>query len=172
MRKFILAGIIIFAIGFAVYAYFGGISKATVTKTTSKTTYVAGRYYQGPMKGNELGEYYKQTAELVKEKKLVGDFGGIYYNNPEKDTDTIKAFIGVVVKDPKVALPAGYEIRTFEGDQEVLQSFVKAHYMVAPNKLYPALFEYATKNNLKLQTLYLERFAANDSAFVQAPLKK
>ncbi|MDX5348862.1 MAG: GyrI-like domain-containing protein, partial [Hymenobacteraceae bacterium] len=138
--------------------------------TTASTAHVVGKYYVGSVKDESFGKLFQHAAELVEQNKLQGQLGGIYYNNPEEDNDTIKAFVGVVVASPDVTPPVGYELRTVEGGQKVLQAEVNAHYMLAPNKLYPAIFEYAEKNNLKLKTLYLERYPTSRHAIVQVPV--
>lgn len=171
-RKFISIIIIVLAIGFGFYAYLGGFNSVQVILTTSKPVFVAGRYFAGGMKDKALGNYFQQSAKLLEEKKLTGHLGNIYYNNPEEAHDSIQAFIGIIVSDSLVKLPEGYELRKWLGNQPVLQATVKAHFFLAPNKLYSSLFDYAKKNKLNLKKQYLEEFPEKRYGRVQALLAK
>ncbi|MDQ4138924.1 MAG: GyrI-like domain-containing protein, partial [Bacteroidota bacterium] len=106
--------------GFSIYAYLGGFSRVQVIRTTSKPVFIAGRYFEGSMKDKTLGIYFQETAKLLKEKKIPGYLGNIYYNNPEDAHDSIRALIGVVVPDSSVKLPEGYELRQWPGSQPVV----------------------------------------------------
>ncbi len=171
-RKFLLIIFIITAFGIGLYAYLGGFKTATVTKTKSDTVIIAGKYYEGPLNGEELGVLFREAAQLIENKKINGTLANIYYNNPEADQDSIKAFIGIRVTDSaSVALPAGYILRRFAGGQPVLQSTVNAHYIVSPNKVYPALFDYLKEHKLKTEPPYLELFPDKNSILVQVKLK-
>ena len=48
----------------------------------------------------------------------------IYYNSPEKQTDSIKAFIGIMITDEAVPLPAGYQLQRLPGGRKVVQASV------------------------------------------------
>lgn len=158
--------------GLAIYAYLGGFNAVQVTKTTSETVYVAGQYFAGTMNDKQLGSLFQRAAKLLEEKKMNGHLGNIYYNNPEDNNDSIQAFVGVVVRDSLVKLPANYELRQWPGGQPVLQATVKAHFFLAPNKLYQSLFDYAKDNQLKLSKRYLEEFPEDHYGRVQAQLEE
>ncbi len=161
---------LVLSIGFGIYAYLGGFSSVQVTKTTSDRVYVAGRYFAGNMKDKQFGTLFQEAAKLLEDKKITGHLGNIYYNNPEETQDSIYAFIGVVVRDSLIQLPANYKIRQWPGGEPVLQATVKAHFFLAPGKLYQSLFDYAKSNQLKLRKRYLEEFPEDRYSRVQAQL--
>jgi hypothetical protein len=161
----------VLSIGFGIYTYLGGFSPVQVSKTTSDPVYVAGRYFAGNMKDKRFGGLFQEAAKLLEDKKIAGHLGNIYYNNPEEAHDSIYAFIGVVVRDSLVKLPANYQLRQWLGGEPVLQATVKAHFFLAPNKLYQSLFDYAKDNQLKLRKRYLEEFPEDRYSRVQAQLE-
>lgn len=156
---------------FGLYAYLGGFNEPTVRVTTSDTHFIAGQYFTGPLADKQLGELFRSAAENLDAKKLQGTLANIYYNNPEQEKDSIKAFIGVKITDTTATLPAGYELRKVAGGKKVVQATINAHYMLSPKKLYPALFDYLKKNKLQTQTTYLEIFPSHQRALIQTELK-
>lgn len=154
------------------YTYIGGFTAPDVTATTSKTMYIAGQPFQGSIEAEALGEAFKKVGEIVADSVLRGVPGNIYYNNPEGSGDSLTAFIGVVVPDKNVTLPDGYELRTVEGGRKVLRAEVNASYMVAPSKLYGALFDHAEQNNIKLEEFYVEWFPEENKGVVEVPIKQ
>ncbi|RDC61584.1 hypothetical protein [Adhaeribacter pallidiroseus] len=167
-KKFLLIIFLILAIGFGVYGYLGGFNQVQVIRTTSKPVFVAGKYFAGNMQDKALGTYFQEAAKLVEDKKVAGYLGNIYYNNPEEAHDSIQAFIGIVVPDSTVQLPAGYELRQWPGSQPVVQASINAHFFIAPNKLYSSLFDYANNNKVNLKKRYLEEFPDKRYGRVQA----
>jgi hypothetical protein len=169
-KKFLLVILGLMAVAFGYYGYLGGFDKPQISITTSSARYVAGQYFEGPADSKEFGEYFKKAGKLQESKTLPGSLANIYYNNPETQGDTIKAFIGILVPDTSVALPAGYEWRVWKGGSKVVRVSTRAHYLLAPNKLYPALFDYLKENKLKAGSQYLELFPQKDQALVEAVL--
>jgi hypothetical protein len=157
-KKFFLAIFLIIILAAGGYGYLGGFNKPEIKKVVTSEIYLAGKPYYGSVKSEAFGNLFQEAGKLVEEKKLTGDLGGVYYNDPEKQSDTIKAFIGVIVPSPSVKLPAGYQIRTLAAGKPALQGDIDAHIMLAPNKIYPTLFHYAKENKLTLQDLYIERY--------------
>ena len=173
MKKVIFALLALFILGaLVVYALQGGFSKVEVTRQTSQIRYVAGQYYEGPVRSKEFSELFEKAGRVVADKQLAGNPGGIYYNNPAEAKGQIKAFVGVVIKDPNAKLPAGYEVRTLQPGKPVLQATVNAHQSMIPGKAYPALFDYAEKNNLTLQQLYVEEYPSEKQGTIEVYLKQ
>jgi hypothetical protein len=171
-KKFVLVMAVLAIIVMAFYAYLGGFSTAAVKESTSETIYVAGQHFKGTAKDPKMGAAFQRAAEVLEKKELKGVLGNIYYNNPDEKGDSIDAFIGVMVPDTAVALPQGYELRAVQGGRKVLHGEVNAHYMLAPNKLYEAIFDHAKKRNLKLETLYVEWFPEDHKGIVEVPVKE
>jgi len=169
-KKFLLIILLILTIGFGFYGYLGGFNQVQVISTTSKPVFVAGKFFAGNMQDKALGSYFQEAAKLLEDKKVAGYLGNIYYNNPEEAHDSIQAFIGIVVPDSSVQLPAGYELRRWPGSRPVVQASINAHFFIAPNKLYSSLFDYAKKNKLDLKKQYLEEFPDKRYGRVQAQL--
>ena len=164
-----MAAVLIVVAG-AVYYFQGGFNQAQVTKTLSTEITLAGKYYEGPARSAEFSQLFREAGQLVESGKLKGTLGGMYYNNPDQDKGTVKAFVGVVLQNPGVALPAALELRKWPANQPVLEAKVNAHYSLIPNKAYKALFDYAEKNNLKPKELYFEEYTSKNSGTVQVML--
>lgn len=171
-KRFLIYMAVVAAIAIGIYAYVGGFAQVKVAQTTSKQLFIAGRYFEGPTDAEELGSLYQQVGQLVEKKQLVGELAGIYYNNPKKETKTVKAFIGIAIPDTTVTLPTGFQVRVVPAGEPILEGQVAASLMVAPKKLYNALFDYAEEHHLKLREFYVERYPSQDSGIVQVGLQQ
>jgi hypothetical protein len=169
-RKFLVVVLGGLLIGFSLYAFLGGFSRIRISLVTAEPMYLVGQYYEGPTQGEAFNEVFRQAGRLVEENLLQGQLGGIYYSNPYGAPDSIKAFIGVFVADTAVQLPAGYTLRQVPGGRRVLQAAVDAHYILAPDRLYPALFDFAEQQNIRLADEYIERFPDTRHAVLEVPV--
>ena len=157
-KKLLLGILVILLFGGAGYALLGGFNNPEIKQITTSEIYVAGKEYKGSVKSEQFGVLFQEAGKLVEEKKIAGEPGGIYFNDPEKYKDSIHAFIGVVISDPKMTLPAGYELKTLPAGKKAVQGSINAHYLLAPNKLFPAIFNYAKNNKIALQDYFVERY--------------
>jgi len=153
------------------YTYIGGFTAPEVAVITSQPIHMAGQPFEGSMKDEALVKAFKRAAEVLERKELKGMPGNIYYNNPEQSSDSLRAFVGVILPDTTAALPGGYEWRTVPGGRKVVHVEVNANVAIAPRKLYSALFDYADQQNLKLEEFYVEWFPASDRGVVEVPVK-
>ena len=163
-KKFFISIIVVLLIAAGGYGYMGGFNQPEIKQVLTSETYIAGKAYHGSVKSEAFGDLFREVGKLAEEKKISGDPGGIYYNNPENENDSIQAFIGIIVADSKVALPAGYSIRVLPAGQKALQANLKGHFTMTPNKAYPALFDYAKEQKLALQDVFVERFQGEREA--------
>ena len=170
-RKFLLVMAVLVGAGMGTYAYLGGFKTPVVTVTTSEPLLIAGQPFTGTVKDEAFSNAFRKAAELRDNKKLDGILGNVYYNNPESKTDTIKAFIGLVIQDSTIKLPEGYELLRVPGGRKVVHTEIEAHYMVGPGKLYTSLFDYAEDNKLKLEDFYVEWFPTDRKGVVEVPVK-
>ena len=169
-KKLLVIIVIVVAAGFSVYAYLGGFNSPEIRVTTAKPQYIAGYYYAGPVEGEQLGQLFRQAAEVLEKKELSGELANIYYNSPDNQSDSLKAFIGILIQDTTVQLPTGYSLRKLPGGRKVVEASVNAHYMLSPKKIYPALFNYLEKEKIKTRQVYLEIFPNERIAIVQTDI--
>src|SRR5688572_10833850 len=165
-KKFLIAIFSVILVTAGVYAYFGGFSKPEITRITSPLIHVAGREYKGSVKTEEFGDLFLTAGQMVEQKKIAGDLGGIYYNDPEKHRDSIHAFIGVIITDLNTPIPPGYKVRTLPAGKKAIQGKIESHLALAPAKLFPAIFKYAEENKIALQDFFVERYPDTDHAVV------
>lgn len=154
------------------YTYLGGFAAPDVSVTTSETMYVAGVPFEGSVKDEKLQNAFKTSAEVLKSGGLSGTLSNIYYNDPEKAGDSIRAFIGVIIPDSAAQLPEGYELRTIPGGRKVVRAEANANMALLPRKLYAAAFDYAKEEKLKLEEFYVEWFPAEDRGVLEVPVKQ
>jgi effector-binding domain-containing protein len=171
MKKFlyIMVGFAILMLVF--YTYIGGFTAPEVTIQPSKKMYVAGIPFRGSLQDEKFSNAFKRAAEVVDKNELQGVLGNIYYNDPERG-DSIDAFIGVVVLDSTVAIPADYELRTVPARNKVIHAEASANVALLPKKLYKSVFDYAKENNLQLETFYVEWFPEENKGVVEVPVKE
>ncbi|MDX5423577.1 MAG: GyrI-like domain-containing protein [Hymenobacteraceae bacterium] len=172
MKKFlyIMAGVGIILL--VLYTYIGGFTAPDVVVTTSETKYVAGQPFEGAVNDERLGQAFQRAAQVLEQNELQGMLGNVYYNDPDKSGDSIRAFIGIIVPDSGVALPAGYTLRTVPGGRQVIRAEVEANVMVAPKKLYAAVFDYAQEEKLQLEEFYVEWFPEEGRGMLEVPVKQ
>lgn len=174
MNRILLALALLLGIGFTVaYWKMGGLKSATVTaETTTRPYFLAGTYYEGPADNEAFGDLTRRAYEIRRSGQLRGDFSNLFYSSPESARDSARVFVGLLVADTtSQKLPAGYKYRTFAAGQKVLHAHIDASYMVAPDKLYSGIKDYAGQQGLTLQNVYLERFPEKGEPEVWAPLK-
>lgn len=173
MRWFWLIGFALAFVLAGVYAYLGGFRQPEVgVITTPQSIFLAGRYYNGPVQGDEFGPLFRQAQQYKQNNRLKGTLGNIYYNDPEAAGDTVKAFVGLIVADTiSQQLPPGYRYSTFNGGQRVVQARLEASYMLAPGKLYSSIKEYAKQQKLPLRQVYVEQFPDSGPVEVLAVVK-
>lgn len=171
MKKFLYIMIGFALIMLVFYTYIGGFTAPEVTEQPSGKMYVAGIPFKGSLQDEKFSNAFRRAAEVVDNGELDGTLGNIYYNDPERG-DSIDAFIGVVVADSAVALPADYELRTVPARNRVIRAEASANVALLPKKLYTAVFDYAKENNLKLETFYVEWFPEENKGVVEVPVKE
>ncbi|TGE26571.1 hypothetical protein [Hymenobacter metallicola] len=171
MTRWLFLLIFLFTIATAiVYAYVGGFKEPVVTLTTTKApVFLAGQSFYGSANDEKFGPLFRSVKEAKDQGKLRGELANIYYNDPEKARDTVRAFIGMVVADTvSQQLPAGYRYRAFAAGQRVVQARITASYLIAPNKLYPAITDAVKQQKLTPRHVYLERFPEQGESEVLA----
>jgi hypothetical protein len=172
MKKlfYVMAGLAIVLL--VIYTYLGGFTKPDVKLTTSETVYIIGQPFVGSVKDEALGNAFQSAAKLLETKELTGTLGNIYYNDPDKSGDSLRAFIGIIVPDTNVSVPVGYTLRVVKGGKRVIRAEVNANIMLAPKRLYGAVYDYAKEEKLKLEDFYVEWFPAQDKGIVEVPVKQ
>lgn len=172
MKKFFYILVGFGVVLLVLYTYLGGFTAPDVKLATSDTMYVAGQAYEGSVEDEQMGKLFMRAAEVLDKKELTGMLGNIYYNDPDKSGDSIRAFIGVIVPNADVKLPAGYELRTVPGGRKVIHAAAEGNMALLPRKLYKAVYDYAEEENLKLEDFYVEWFPAQDKGVVEVPVKQ
>ena len=172
-RIFLLFSLFLIVAAAMAYYFLGGFKKADVTlETTSQPVFLAGRYFEGPANSEAFGDLTRQAYEIRTSGKLRGTFGNVFYNEPASSSAAAKVFVGLIVEDTlSQQLPAGYRYRVFAAGQRVLHAKIDASYLVAPDKLYFGVKDYANQENLTLQSVYLEKFPTTGPVEVLAVVK-
>jgi hypothetical protein len=167
--RFLFPLVLIFtAIGLSIYAYLGGLRTPTVAlETTAVPVLLAGQPYAGKVSAPRFGELFREASDM----QANGRFGpartlaNLYYNDPEKAHDSIRAFVGLAVTDTSTALPAGWRYRVVPAGRRTMHArLAGASFMLAPGKLYAAAEEQIKAKKLTKQPPYLEQFEAGDTS--------
>ena len=172
MRYLFLAIILLTLAAAGTYAYLGGTREPKVTlETTAAPLYLAGQPFHGKVTGEAFGQLFRRAKDA--QARLSGDLANLYLNDPETAHDTITAFIGLAVADTSQALPTGFRYRVVPAGQRVLAArLTGVSYLLAPNKLYPAIFEAVKQQKLTQRgDFYLERFGAHEESEVWVGVK-
>jgi hypothetical protein len=172
--RFISLVFAVIILGSAVYFYskLGGFSKTDMRVVTSQEYFIVGKAFKGIMKDPAFGRLFQDADTFIVKNNLKGKAwtGGIFYNSPLKDKDTLIAFVGVILKDTLSPLAAGYSYRSLPA-RKVIRASIKSHYLFAPS-IYPDIEDYAKENKLQsLQVPSIEIYPSEDEVVVEVPVK-
>lgn len=160
---------ILFFVGLFFYARYGGFNDPEIKTITVPEYKIIGKEYTGKMTAKEFGQLFEAAEKMLKEGKVKGDVAGVFYTNPQKESDTVQAFVGVLLKDSLQVLPEGYTIRTV-AERKVIQAHIKAHVLVSPF-VYPDIEEFAKENNIVLTHVpAVEIYPSTEEMFIQVPV--
>ena len=176
MRYVFLAFILLTFVAAGTYIYLGGLREpAVVLETTAAPLLLAGQPYHGPVSAEGFGQLFRQAKAAQEGGPLAGGaLTNLYYNDPEKAQDSIRAFIGLAVAgaDSSRPLPPGFRYRLVPAGQRVVAARLRGvSYLLAPNKLYPAAFEFVKARKLTRRPFYVEQFGADEQAQVWVGVK-
>jgi hypothetical protein len=173
MRFFLPIVLLLTLVGLGTYAWLGGFRAATTTlNANTPQLLLAGQYFRGPAQAEEFGPLFRQAKEVQDAGRLRGDLANLYFDNPEKARDTIRAFVGLAVADSSQPLPTGWRYRVLPAGRRVVAARISGvGYMLAPGKLYPAIQEFLKEEKLTQKGFYFERFAPSEEAEVWAEVQ-
>lgn len=167
--RFLFPLVLLFtAIGLSIYAYLGGLHTATTSlDTTAAPVLLAGQPYAGPAGDASFGELYRaaKTAYDARTLPSTQALANLYYNDPEKAHDSIRAFVGVRVADTTAQLPTGWRYRVLPaGSRAVHARIERTSFLLAPGKLYDAAEKVLKDQQLQKQPPYLEQFGPGEGS--------
>ena len=168
-RYVFLAAILLSVLAVGAYAWLGGFRQPTAAlETTGAPVFLAGQAYTGSARGDGFGPLFRRAKQVLDQGRLPGAaLANLYYNNPETDHDTVRAFIGLAVADTLRPLPAGLRYRLVPAGQRVAAArLTGVSFLLSPNKLYPAALGLVKAQKLAPRNFYLERFGPGDAAEV------
>jgi hypothetical protein len=161
---------IIFIVGLFFYYRLGGFNKPEITMVQAPAYHVAGKSYKGKMTTKEFGTLFKEAETFVEKKELAGRVSGIFYSKPEKENDTITAFVGVILDDPTQKLPVGYTIKEIPA-RKIIRATIHAHILVSPF-IYPDIEDYAGEQKVELLHVpAVEIYISNSEMIIEVPVK-
>lgn len=156
------------AIGLSVYAYLGGLhTPAVALETTTAPVLLAGQPYAGKVSHGRFGELFREAKSAQESGPLAGAtaLANLYYNDPEKAHDSIRAFVGLRVADTTAQLPAGWRYRVLPAGRRTVHARVEqVSFMLAPGKLYEKAEQSINTLKLTKQPPYLEQFGPGESS--------
>ena len=173
MRFFLPIILLLTLVGLGTYAWLGGFRSATTAlRPSTPQVLLAGHYFRGPAQADDFGPLFRRAKEVQDAGQLRGDLANLYFDNPEKARDTIRAFVGLAVADSSQPLPAGWRYRVLPAGRRVVAAHISGvGYLLAPDKLYPAVQEFLKQEKLTQKGFYFERFAPHDEAEVWAEVQ-
>lgn len=175
MRFFFPLVLIFTAIGLGIYAYLGGLHTPTVAlETAAAPVLLAGQPYAGPADGQRFGELFREAKNLQESGQLTTSraLANLYYNDPARASDTIRAFVGVTVADTTAALPTGWRYRVVPAGRRVVAARIgNTSFMLSPSKLYTSAEELIKARKLTKQPPYLEQFGPGEASELRMGVK-
>ncbi len=135
-----------------------------LTKIEISEYQMIGEDYEGPIAGDTLRESFLKSKTLIEEGSIDGTLAILYYEDATTDNDTIKCFTGIIVANQPDAMPRGMEYRKFNSKGAIKARF-EGHRLVTPSPLdiKAKVEQFAQEENLKLQSLFVEKYFSNNA---------
>lgn len=170
MRKIgLIVGGLLLIVGVIMYSYLGGFSEPVITIEETAPFSVYGYSYEGQLGNREFGKLFRVADSLVDNAVLKGVVAGVFYNQPSRQEDTVKTFVGVLAADTVAA--TGIERRDYRPGR-VIQATIEAHYLVMPVNIYPKIMEFAKENNIELSGQSFEIYERKDFLKIRMPVQE
>lgn len=165
-----IAALLIAVVVYSVMGRMGAMKPVVITEETSGTLHVLTK--------DHLGAYHKivpvisevETWAKANGEPCVQSFGE-YFDDPEKsDEDRLKSRGGCLLTTTKEEaekkwagkLPPGFSIATME-DRSAVKAVFSGAPSLGPVKVYPLVFEYMKKNDLKPNGPVIEIYQFNEA---------
>ena len=173
-KKTILIVFGIFALViFAIYAYLGGFNPLMVALLPQKKYVAVGQYYEGLYDSDSVRAIFFDAKEILLKEYPQSVLSIVNYQ-AGTETDTAKAFIGVVLSDndTEVAALKNFEKRTIEASG-VVRIHIKAHSAVMPTRttIEKKAQAFAKENNISLSPVEIEQYISDQELIIDRIIK-
>lgn len=172
-KLLIWIGVIFFTAVLGSYAYqkLGGFNEPVYKVKQAPTFFMLGRPYHGILADQAFGQLFNEAEKLKSGRFKNGLVAGYFYNETEKGTDTIKAFVGLLFED-SLAPIKGYSVLRIN-QRKVVEATVNAHFLVAPANIYEKIKAFGKEQNLTVKgSPALEIYPKERQFVVQVPVLK
>ncbi|MHA7131022.1 hypothetical protein [Algoriphagus namhaensis] len=152
-------------LGYWFFDYLGGNNPIRIEKIDQKPPTLIGLTYEGTPQDEKLGQTFDRIENLLATqpgKKMYT----IYEVEPAGKLDTMRVFVGfeglpVDTLDYRVFDQSSYLLASIEANRWV---------MPGPLKVQQKIREFASKNELKLSGVYVDKILSEEKVQVMAPL--
>ncbi len=172
-KLLIWIGVIFLAAILGSYGYqkLGGFNDPIFKVKEAPTFYLLGKPYHGILADQAFGQLFNDAEKLKSERFKNGLVAGYFYNETEKGTDTIKAFVGLLFED-SIAPIKGYSMLRIN-ERKVVEATVNAHFLVAPANIYQKIKAFGEEQNLTVKASpALEIYPKERQFVIQIPVVK
>lgn len=150
--------------------YLGYFNTPDMKVTTAPEYFMAGKAFKGGIKDKSFGQLFQEADSLILKEGVKGKVAVILDRNPMKITDTMTAFVGVLLDDSSSA-PAGYDLRKVPS-RKVLQADITGHFLLLPTNIYEKIIKHAEENVLEISTDgAIEIYEGEEKLIVQVPVR-
>ncbi|MCR6639441.1 MAG: hypothetical protein NVV82_10785 [Sporocytophaga sp.] len=172
-KLLIWIGVIFLAAVLGSYGYktLGGFNEPVFKVKVAPTFYMLGRPYHGILADQAFGQLFNDAEKLKSGRFKNGVVAGYFYNETEKGTDTIKAFVGLLFED-SIAPIKGYSMLRIN-ERKVVEATVNAHFLVAPANIYQKIKAFGEEQNITVKASpALEIYPKERQFVIQIPVVK
>jgi hypothetical protein len=158
--------ILLIVAGYWIFDQLGGNNPIIITKVDSNPESLIGRTFSGIPQDEKLSAIFSeiQTQKGMQPGTFVHT---IYEVEPAGKLDTMIVFVGI-----NKTLPLqDWEFRKFEEKSYLLAQIKGSRWvMPSPNKVKESLKNFAKKNDLKLNGIFIDKIISSDEVHVIAPI--
>jgi hypothetical protein len=161
--RWLLILTVLLGLSVLVYAFMGGFEKPQIQQVQLPSYLLAGKNYEGEATDKALGKAFEEVENWYQQAGKPGELAAVYYKTlgKDKERNATKAFIGVIVKDSSLKLPAGFSYRRLPGGLGLRAILAPKHIRIAPDQVQKALNDYALSQKRSLQDFVIEHYPEN-----------
>jgi hypothetical protein len=154
------------------YVVLGGFAGVDISRQTMPGYLLAGKFYAGNARDEQLISLFTQVKEYNQEGILSGTLTAVYYDTTDQDKGAVRAFIGVIVADTLENLPGDFTYQLIP-ERAAVRAAIQSHYLVAPapERVREKMQNFAQAEGLLLDNFMIEQYRNERDIIIEIPVK-
>jgi hypothetical protein len=152
-----------------IYNQLGGFKEVVFTRVEPFEYRITGKEFNGKITEKEWENLFYEMKDYLDNDMLHGDLVIVWYQQPDKETKTGKAFVGIDMKED-VEIPDSLVFRKISC-KGILRAELIGNILVLPKpeKVIGDLQDFALKEGVISGELVIDRYTVNEDVYTEIP---